>query len=65
MNVYTAETYRAPHLRYYNVSREKYPRRENEMDSPSFEGFHDRLDLYRLNCKVTYGNKHQIQLTLR
>ena len=44
MNVYTAETYRAPHLRYYNVSREKYPRRENEMDSPSFEGFHDRLD---------------------
>ena len=44
MNVYTAETYRASHLRYYNVSREKNPRRENEMDSPSSEGFYDRLD---------------------
>ena len=25
-------------LRYYNVSRDKNPQRENEMDSPSYEG---------------------------
>ena len=29
------------------------------MDSPSFKGFHAQLD-----CKFTYGNKNQIQLTL-
>ena len=29
------------------------------MDSPSFEGFHSELD-----CKFTYGNKNQTQLTL-
>ena len=32
-------------LRYYNVSRDESPQRENEMDSPSFEGFHALLDL--------------------
>ena len=31
-------------LRYYNVSRDENPQRVNEMDSPSFEGFHARLD---------------------
>ena len=56
MNVYTAETYRAPHLRYYNVSREKYPRRENEMDSPSFEGFHDRLDWLPFKLQIIIIN---------
>ena len=29
------------------------------MDSPSFKGFHAQLD-----CKFTYGNKNQTQLTL-
>ena len=29
------------------------------MDSPNFEGFHAQLD-----CKFTYGNKHQTQPTL-
>ena len=29
------------------------------MDSPNFEGFHAQLD-----CKFTYGNKNQTQLTL-
>ena len=29
------------------------------MDSPSFNGFHAQLD-----CKSTYGNKNQTQLTL-
>ena len=29
------------------------------MDSPSLEGFHTQLD-----CKLTYGNKKQTQLTL-
>ena len=45
--------------RYYNVSRDENPQRENEMDSPSFEGFHAQLD-----CKLTNGNKNQTQLTL-
>ena len=27
-------------LRYYNVSRDENPQGENEMDSPSFRGFH-------------------------
>ena len=31
-------------LRYYRVSRDKIPQRENEMDSPSFEGFHAQAD---------------------
>ena len=38
--------------RYYNVSRDENPQRENEMDSPSFEGFHSQLD-----CKLTNGKK--------
>ena len=29
------------------------------MDSPSFKGFHAQFD-----CKVTYGNKNQAQLTM-
>ena len=29
------------------------------MNSPSFESFHAQLD-----CKLTYGNKNQTQLTL-
>ena len=45
--------------RYYNVSRDENPQRENEMGSPSFEGFHAQLD-----CKLTNGNKNQTQLTL-
>ena len=43
--------------RYYNVSRDENPQRENEMDSPSFESFHAQL-----NCKLTNGNKNQTQL---
>ena len=35
------------------------PAREKEMDSPSFEGFWAHLD-----CKLTYGNRNQTQLTL-
>ena len=27
-------------LRYYNLSRDENPHNENEMDSPTFEGFH-------------------------
>ena len=34
---------------YFYVSRDKYPERENEMDGPSFEGFHTQLD-----CKLMY-----------
>ena len=41
------------------VSKDENPQRENEMDSPSFEGFHAQLD-----CQVTKGNKAQTQLTL-
>ena len=41
-------------LRYCNVSRDKKPQRENEMDIPSSKGFHAQLD-----CKLTYGNKNQ------
>ena len=32
---------------------------ENEMGSPRFEGIHAQLD-----CKLSYGNKNQTQLTL-
>ena len=39
--------------------RQKNPQRENELDRPSFEGFHTQLD-----CKFTDGNKNQTQLTL-
>ena len=41
------------------MNRDENPQRENEMDSPSFEGFHAQLD-----CKLTNGNKNQTQLTL-
>ena len=41
------------------MSRDESPQRENEMNSPRFEGFHAQLD-----CKLTYGNKNQTQLTL-
>ena len=40
------------------MSREENIQRENEIDSASFEGFHTQLD-----CKLTYGNKNQTQLT--
>ena len=33
--------------------------RQNEMDSPNIKGFQAQLD-----CKLTYGNKNQTQLTL-
>ena len=39
--------------RNYNVSRDENPQRE-EIDIPSFEGFHTQLDF-----KLTYGNKNQ------
>ena len=41
------------------IIREENPQRENEKNSPSFEGFHTQLD-----CKLTYGNKNQKQLPL-
>ena len=41
------------------MSRDENPQRGNEMDSPSFEGFHAQLDF-----KLTYGNKNQTQQTL-
>ena len=44
---------------YYNVSKDENPERGNEMDSPSFEGFHAQLD-----CKMTKGNKNQKQIAL-
>ena len=50
---------RRRNLRQYNVSRDENPQRVNEMDSPSFEGFHAQLD-----CKLTYGNQNQTQLKL-
>ena len=45
---------RRSNLHYYNVSRDQSPQRENDMDSPSFKGFHAQLD-----CKLTHGNKPQ------
>ena len=50
---------RCRNWRYYNMSRDENPQRENEMDIPSFEGYHAQLD-----CKFTNGNKIQTQLTL-
>ena len=50
---------RRRNFRQYNVSRDENPQRVNEMDSPSFEGFHAQLD-----CKLTYGNQNQTQLKL-
>ena len=41
------------------MSRDENPQKVKETDSPSFEGFHTQLD-----CKRTYGNKNQTQLTL-
>ena len=38
------------------MSREENPQRENELDSPSFEGFRTQLD-----CKLTYSNENQKQ----
>ena len=43
----------------YSVSRDENPQRVNEMDSPSFEGFHTQLD-----CKLMYYSKSQTRLTL-
>ena len=34
-------------------------KRKNKKDIPSFKDFHAQLD-----CKLTYGNKNQTQLTL-
>ena len=45
--------------RYYKVSWDENPQRENEMDSPSLKGFYTQYD-----CKLTYGNKNQAQPTL-
>ena len=41
------------------MSRDGNTQRENEMDSPRIEGFHVQLD-----CKLTWSNKNQTQLTL-
>ena len=41
------------------MSGAENPQREKETDSPSFKGFHAQF-----NCKVTYGNKNQAQLTM-
>ena len=41
------------------MSRDENPQRENEMDSPSFKGFHAQLD-----CKLTYDNENQTHPTL-
>ena len=41
------------------MSRDENPQEENEMDSPSFKGFHALLD-----GKLMYSNKNQTQLTL-
>ena len=46
-------------LRHCNARRDENLQRENEMDSPGFEGFHAQLD-----CKLTDGDKNQTQLTL-
>ena len=46
-------------LRHRDVSRDENPPRENEIDSPSSEGFHAQLD-----CKLTYDNKNQTHRTL-
>ena len=50
---------RCCNLRYCNVNRDENPQRVNEMDSPSFNGFHAQLD-----WKLTYGNENQTHLTL-
>ena len=50
---------RRRNLRYYNVSRDENPQGENEMDSPSFRGFHAQLD-----GKLMYGDENRTQLTL-
>ena len=41
------------------MSGAENPQREKEIDSPSFKGFHAQFD-----CKVTYSNKNQAQLTM-
>ena len=51
--------FRRRNLHYFDVSRDESFQRENEMHSPSFEGFHAYSD-----CKLTYGNKKQTQLIL-
>ena len=40
-------------LQYHNMTRDKNPQREKEMDSLSFESFHAQLD-----CKLMYGDKN-------
>ena len=50
---------RCCNLRYCNVNRDENPQRVNEMNSPSFNGFHAQLD-----WKLTYGNENQTHLTL-
>ena len=44
-------------LQYHNMSRDKNPQRESEMDSLSFESFHTQLD-----CKLMYSNKNSRSL---
>ena len=51
---------RRRNLLQYNVSRDENPQRVNEMDSPSFEGFHAQLD-----CKLTYGNQNNFDYQLK
>ena len=43
----------------YSVSRDENPQGVNEIDSPSFEGFHTQLV-----CKLMYYSKSQTRLTL-
>ena len=50
---------RSRNLSYSNVGRDENLQGVNEMDSPSFRGFHAQL-----NDKLMYGNENQTQLTL-
>ena len=50
---------RSRNLSYSNVGRDENLQGVNEMDSPSFRGFHAQLD-----DKLMYGNENQTQLTL-
>ena len=50
----------AVNLRYYSSIRDGNPYIENERHSPSYSGFHTQLD-----CKLTYGNKNQTQLSCK
>ena len=56
------DLYTAKHLnlRYYNVSRDENPQKENEWTVRVLKVFTPSL----IDCKLAYGNKNQTQLTL-